>query len=181
MRGNVKKSIYTLLTKCHYRNNSSHDQPQEDGVIPISSIEFDYKPNSFSPPDTQVEEGNLFTNMEKMIEVWKRLEQQEGRHPKMVDVDIVGGGGDINSLDLDIEQLKKISTHSKLSRSSISDLESDGMIVPASNMENGEKEEKEEKESGLIENPNTILQESGWRPLVLGTVPEPEDSEWRPA
>ena len=125
-----------------------------------------------------MEEGNLFTNMEKMIEVWKRLEQQEGRHPKMVDVDIVSGGGDINSLDLDIEQLKKISTHSKLSRNSTSDLGSDEMIVPASKMENGEKEEKE---SGLIENPNTILQESGWRPLVLGSVPKPDDSEWRPA
>ena len=178
------KSGQSIITKYHYRNGSSHDQPHEDGVIPISSIEFDYKPNFFPPsPDTRIEEGNLFTNMEKMIEVWKRLEQQEGRHPKMVDVDIVGGGGDINSLDLDIEQLKKISTHSKLKgrlegRSSNSGLESDKMTVPADDMENHlEKIE----ESGLISSPNTILHESGWRPLVLGSVVGPGDSEWRPA
>ena len=166
----------------HYRNGSSPQWTFSEDLIPISSIEFDYKPNIQPATDTQIEEGNLYTNMEKMIEVWKHLDSQEGRHPKMVDVDIIGGGGDINSLDLDREQLVKISSHSKhkgelQSRSSNPDIESDKMTVPADDMEN---HVKTDSGAGLVHSPNTILQESGWRPLLLGSLLS-DSQRWRPS
>ena len=155
----------------HYRNDSSLHLAHSDDAIPISSIEFDYRPNFNKPTtDSKIEQGNLYTNMEKMIEVWKHLDLQEGRHPKMVDVDIIGGGGDINSLDLNIEQLHKISNLSKRKRemkgrSSSSPMESEKMTLPTEDIEKHVDEEDEVV--GFIQNPNSILRESGWTPLVL--------------
>ena len=125
--------------------------------------------------------------MEKMIEVWKHLDLQEGRHPKMVDIDIIGGGGDINSLDLNIEQIAKIANHSKLKgelkgRSSNSDRK---RTLPTDDIENhlDDGEDKSEHQSELIQNPNSILQESGWTPLVIGSLPGYRGERrggWRP-
>ena len=154
----------------HYRTNSSHHLTHSDDAIPISSIEFDYRPNFYKPTTgSKIEQGNLYTNMEKMIEVWKHLDLQEGRHPKMVDVDIIGGGGDINSLDLNIEQLQKISNLSKRKgelkgRSSTSSIESEKKTLPTEDIE---KHEDEVDEVEFIQNPNSILRESGWTPMVL--------------
>merc|ERR1712241_1437137 len=102
------------------------------------------------------------------IEVWKHLDLQEGRHPKMVDIDIIGGGGDINSLDLDKEQIAKIANHSKLKR----ELKGkNSKTLPADDIENHLDDGEDKSEPGLIQNPNSILQESGWKPLVIGSLP----------
>ena len=121
--------------------------------------------------------------MEKMIEVWKHLDLQEGRHPKMVDIDIIGGGGEINSLDLDLEQIAKIANHSKLLKEELKG-RSSKRTLPADDIENHLEagEDKSEPQSGLIQNPNSRLQESGWTPLVIGSLPgliEKRDG-WRP-
>ena len=162
------------------------NQHQWDETIPISSIEFDYKPSIAQPP-AQIEEGNLYTNMEKMIEVWKHLDLQEGRHPKMVDIDIIGGGGDINSLDLDLEQIAKIANHSKLLKGELKGRSSNTdrkRTLPTDDIENhlDDGEDKSEPQPGLIQNPNSILKESGWTPLVISSLPGYQGSRrggWR--
>ena len=104
----------------------------------------------------------------------------------MVDIDIISGGGDINSLDLDMEQIAKIANHSKLKgelkgRNSNSERK---RTLPADDIENhlDDGEKKSEPKPGLIQNPNSILKESGWTPLVIGSLPglsERRDG-WRP-
>ena len=121
--------------------------------------------------------------MEKMIEVWKHLDLQEGRHPKMVDIDIIGGGGEINSLDLDLEQIAKIANHSKLLKEELKGRNSK-RTLPADDIENHLEagEDKSEPQPGLIQNPNSRLQESGWTPLVIGSLPGLSERKggWRP-
>ena len=125
--------------------------------------------------------------MEKMIEVWKHLDLQEGRHPKMVDIDLIGGGGDINSLDLDLEQIAKIANHSKLLRRELKGRNSNTdrkRTLPTDDIENhlDDGEDKSEPQPGLIQNPNSILKESGWTPLVIGSLPGYREMRggWRP-
>ena len=90
----------------------------------------------------------------------------------MVDIDIIGGGGEINSLDLDLEQIAKIANHSKLLKEELKG-RSSKRTLPADDIENHLEagEDKSGPQSGLIQNPNSRLQESGWTPLVIGSLP----------
>ena len=103
----------------------------------------------------------------------------------MVDIDIIGGGGDINSLDLNMEQIAKIATHSKLLKGELKGRGSNRKrTLPTDDIENhlDDGEDKSEPQPGFIQNPNSRLQESGWTPLVIGSLPgliEKRDG-WRP-
>ena len=105
----------------------------------------------------------------------------------MVDIDIIGGGGDINSLNLDMEQIAKIANHSKLLKGELKGRNSNSdrkRTLPTDDIEHhlDDGEDKSEPQSGLVQNPNSILQESGWTPLVIGSLPglsERRDG-WRP-
>ena len=116
--------------------------------FPISSIEFDYKPNA--PTVTRHSDvGNLYENMAKQLAAF--LDIKESRHPKMVDVtltnethvDIIAGGDDDGSLD--ISHLDNLSGNSL----PVLDIESHG------------------DNNLLVKTPNERIGDSEWEPLMV--------------
>ena len=131
-----------------------------DDTIPISSIEFDYKP---AAPQirgrTSSGVGNLYENMAKQMAAFLDtglLSNKQSRHPKMVDVtmtnsthvDILPGGEDDSLLDLNtIRKVEAVSNSIN-----INDIETHG---------GGGRDEP------LVSSPNQTIKESGWSPLML--------------
>ena len=156
--------------------------------MPISSIDFDFKPNAPKARnvDTAFAAGNLYENMAKQLEAF--LEGQETRHPKMVDAlisnttHVVIGGDELNNLNIEehvfdmSNDLGYVSTTAATSM--VAEANSDKYDIlynditdnalPAFDMENHVKGEKDTKAGKA---PNKTFIESGWTPLVIGSLP----------
>ena len=72
---NSLKDLYTSQSKCFIRFINSYkfsDQVAErrileDSLLPISSIDFDYKPSAPAPRSDESDVGNLYENMAKQM------------------------------------------------------------------------------------------------------------------
>lgn len=149
---NIMKLIQLTLKCCSDDGEMKIGDKKMDD-FPISSIEFDYKPNAprvTRPRNSDV--GNLYENMAKQLAAF--LDIKESRHPKMVDVtltnethvDIIAGGDDDGSLD--ISDLHDLSSNSL----PVTDIESHG---------------------NLVKTPNKRMGESEWEPLmVIDSLPD---------
>jgi len=161
-----------------------------DGYMPISSIDFDFKPNAPKArnaglADTAFAAGNLYENMAKQLEAF--LEGQETRHPKMVDAlisnttHVVIGGNEMNNLNIeehvfdisnDLEDISTTAATSMVAKAhnfnhDITNDISDNAL-PAFDIENHVKGERNIRGDKA---PNKTFIESGWTPLVIGSLP----------
>ena len=160
-----------------------------DDSMPISSIDFDFKPNApkartAGPTDTAFAAGNLYENMAKQLEAF--LEGQETRHPKMVDAlisnttHVVIGGNEMNNLNIEehvfdiSNDLEDMSTTAATRIAGADVVESDianeviDNALPAFDIENHAKRNDNTK---VAKGPNKTFLESGWTPLVIGSLP----------
>ena len=156
----------------------------DDDTIPISSIEFDYKPNAPKIQSRHSDVGNLYENMAKQMAAF--LEIQESRHPKMVDVlltnethvDVIAGGDDDNILDLsNVPMVNDVTNNLP-----VNDIESHGNTkfegrTPTNTKFEGSKPRNINQSTSLVDNPNKTLLESGWAPLmVIDSLPGDTDN-----
>eukprot|EP00090_Calanus_glacialis_P047107 TRINITY_DN9572_c0_g1_i1.p1 TRINITY_DN9572_c0_g1~~TRINITY_DN9572_c0_g1_i1.p1 ORF type:complete len:424 (+),score=122.91 TRINITY_DN9572_c0_g1_i1:82-1353(+) len=161
-----------------------------DDSMPISSIDFDFKPNAptarnAGQADTAFAAGNLYENMAKQLEAF--LEGQETRHPKMVDAlisnttHVVIGGNEMNNLNIeehvfnisnDLEDISTTAATSMVAEAYNDKHDNTNEITdnafPAFDMENHVKGEKDIRADKA---PNKTFIESGWTPLVIGSLP----------
>ena len=156
----------------------------QDDTIPISSIEFDYKPNAPRIQSRHSDVGNLYENMAKQMAAF--LEIQESRHPKMVDVlltnethvNVVAGGDDDNILDLSHVPMVNDVTNNL----PVNDIESHGNTQfegnkPTNTNFEGSKPKNPVQSTSLVDSPNKTLLESGWAPLmVIDSLPGDRDN-----
>ena len=159
----VKSNVMSSCDHFSVRGDTDHDPLRRlsDDTIPISSIEFDYKP---AAPQIRGRNswgvGNLYENMAKQMAAFLDtglLSNKQSRHPKMVDVamtnkthvDILPGGDGDTLLNLD--RVRKVKTVSN--SININDMESHG---------GGGGNAKP-----LVSSPNQTIKESGWSPLIV--------------
>ncbi len=161
------------MSSCdHFSRGTHHDIPRRlgDDTIPISSIEFDYKPAAPQVRGRTSGVGNLYENMAKQMAAFLDtglLSNKQSRHPKMVDVtmtnkthvDILPGGGGDSLLNLNtIRKVKEVSNSIN-----INDMETHGG--------GGGRRDKP-----LVSSPNKTIKESGWAPLrVIDSLPTQAD------
>ena len=144
------------------RGDTDHDPLRRlsDDTIPISSIEFDYKP---AAPQirgrTSSGVGNLYENMAKQMAAFLDtglLSNKQSRHPKMVDVtmtnsthvDILPGGEDDSLLDLNT--IRKVEA-----------------VSNSININDMETHRGGARDKPLVSSPNQTIKESGWSPLMV--------------
>lgn len=161
-----------------------------DDSLPISSIDFDSRPNApkarkAGMADTGFAAGNLYENMAKQLEAF--LEGQETRHPKMVDAlisnttHVIIGGNKMNNLNIeehvfnisnDLEDISTTAATSKVAEAHNDNHDTANEIsensLPAFDIENHARGEKKIKGDKA---PNERFIESGWTPLVIGSLP----------
>lgn len=147
----------------HFSRGTDHDTPRRlgDDTIPISSIEFDYKPAAPQVRGRTSGVGNLYENMAKQMAAFLDtglLSNKHSRHPKMVDVtmtnkthvDILPGGGGDSLLNLNtIRRVKEVSNSIN-----INDMETHGGGGGG-------------RDKPLVSSPNKTIKESGWAPLMV--------------
>ena len=149
------------MSSCVYFSSDTDHGPLRrlgDDTIPISSIEFDYKPAAPQIRGRTSGVGNLYENMAKQMAAFLDtglFSNKQSRHPKMVDVtltnkthvDILPGGDGDTLLNLDtVTNVKEVSNSIN-----INDMETHGGVGDTS----------------LVSSPSQTIRESGWSPLMM--------------